>query len=824
MKVKLIISTVLLSLALSTNCEVNKIETAENTLDYVLQNQKLDSVLTSDDLKSSHFELLNAIFHYSIQKQEKSLETKTLISLAKFYFTLTLYDKSLEYYMMALDKKEYLPIKGEVELALGEIYLKLNLPDSAIIYLKAGLNLSQQTANEDIAGDIFANLSLAYFELKDYSNALLYSQSAILIHKTNKKQPNLLEDFILQAHILDKQSDFSSAQESYESALELAKNLSEHSKLFSLKELTNFLIHQKKYKKALVHVNNEMLSDCSENNDYRLLKDLYGYCIELYSKTNQFRLATISSENYKKLEQLERENEIFKFEKNYQLKLEISKVETELKSISLSTDLSETNKRHQLYTTISLILFGFLLAIAGLLLFWLRKSKKEFNKEIKLKSKELTLAKKKVKDFDDELAKSIALKTKEVQNELDERMEIDIELKKALKKAKDANYLKNAFLSNMSHEIRTPLNGIIGFSSLLLTELSLMENQELYEYANGIQESGDRLLNLLNNILDISRVEANDLEIKLTSCSVNEIIEKTSELFKFKSNEKGIKFNVKYNDIPNALADLDNLTKVITDVIDNAVKYTDKGFINVVTDFNSDKDLISISIKDTGIGIDQKYIDHVFEAFRQESLGYSRTYQGAGLGLPLAKKLIDLMKGEIEVNSKKGSGTTIKIYLKAHTDTISPTTEMPEKVIISEIDEENIKKINIFIVEDDRMNRLVLSKMLDKVANSSMAVDGEETLEIIDKAYKKGIIFELMLFDINLPAPWDGIILMNEVKKRWNEYKYIPFIAQTAYAMAGDKERLLDAGFDDYIPKPVNKNEMINSIYRQLEIVKNRKK
>ena len=118
------------------------------------------------------------------------------------------------------------------------------------------------------------------------------------------------------------------------------------------------------------------------------------------------------------------------------------------------------------------------------------------------------------------------------------------------------------------------------------------------------------------------------------------------------------------------------------------------------------------------------------------------------------------------------------------------------------------------------MNRLVLSKMLDKVGENSLAVDGDDTLQIIENAYNKGVMFEVMLFDINLPAPWDGIKLMNEVKKRWKEYKYVPFIAQTAYAMAGDRERLLDAGFDNYIAKPVNKNELINLIFKHIGITK----
>lgn len=350
-----------------------------------------------------------------------------------------------------------------------------------------------------------------------------------------------------------------------------------------------------------------------------------------------------------------------------------------------------------------------------------------------------------------------------------------------------------------------------------------MENEELYEYASGIQQSGERLLHLLNNIIDISRIEANDMDVSLSACSVNEIVKNVSELYSFKANDKGLKFNTKLNELPRALADEAKLTKIISDIIDNALKYTEKGFINVLTEYNEDKKHIAIIIKDTGIGIDNSYIEHIFEAFRQESLGYSRTYQGAGLGLPLAKRLIELMEGEILVDSSKGAGTTVHIHLKADVDRSDE-----EKSHESPLTKENIETgvappegdLNIFIVEDDRMNRLVLTKMLKSYGKTVAAVDGEETIKIISDYSKKGFTFDIMLFDINLPAPWDGIKLMNEIKSRFKEYGRIPFIAQTAYAMTGDKERLLEAGFDNYIAKPVNKKELITMINNQLKISK----
>jgi signal transduction histidine kinase/ActR/RegA family two-component response regulator len=459
--------------------------------------------------------------------------------------------------------------------------------------------------------------------------------------------------------------------------------------------------------------------------------------------------------------------------------------------------------------TISTILYIFVLHLKHV------KKEKDLNIQIQDLNAELKTTQFQLKNSDELIAEKVLAKTNALEQELIERQKKDADLKIALKREEDANYLKNAFLANMSHEIRTPLNGIIGFSSLLEAELSRLEDQELYEYANGIQQSGERLLHLLNNIIDISRIEANDLEISLLPCNIPFIVSQISELYNFKANDKGVRLNIQTLETPNAIADERNLSRVITDLIDNAVKYTERGFINVSSGFEPEHQRVFIRIKDTGIGIDSAYLPNIFEAFRQESLGYSRAYQGAGLGLPLAKRLVNLMKGEITVESIKGIGTTVSIYLPAELviSTRESFVEMKETGIEETI---QTRDIHVFTVEDDRMNRLVLKSMLQGKYNITMAVDGEETMRILEEAFYRGEIFDIMLFDINLPMPWDGINLMYAVKDKWKEYKKIPFVAQTAYAMTGDRERLLEAGFDDYIAKPINQNRLVTIINKNL--------
>ncbi|MGC8865183.1 MAG: ATP-binding protein, partial [Bacteroidales bacterium] len=420
------------------------------------------------------------------------------------------------------------------------------------------------------------------------------------------------------------------------------------------------------------------------------------------------------------------------------------------------------------------------------------------------------------------LEEEVKRRTEQFEVELAERQRMDAELKIALKKAEEAIFLKNAFLSNISHEIRTPLNGIIGFASLLETELSAREDTELYEYANGITQSSERLLRLLNNLIDISRVEAHDLEVHLESCDLGAMVSDTAELFRFKANEKGIRFNVFNNDIPLCLADPANFPRILSEVIDNALKYTERGFINISTGYKAESQEVFVRVKDTGVGIDAEYLPHIFDAFRQESLGFSRAYEGAGLGLPLARRIIELMNGRIEVESTKGNGTIVTLYLKAAIveETSSTVKEVPVHPVVSSPLELQPEKYKILVVEDDRMNRMVLRKMLQNFPNLSFASDGDEALKIVKDAYNKNEFFNVVLMDINLPMPWDGIRLMKKIKEDHPEYHRCAFIAQTAYAMSGDRERFLEEGFDDYISKPIARNILLLTIEKNVNLKK----
>jgi len=394
----------------------------------------------------------------------------------------------------------------------------------------------------------------------------------------------------------------------------------------------------------------------------------------------------------------------------------------------------------------------------------------------------------------------------------------EIVLKKKLKGLEEANYLKNAFLSNMSHEIRNSLNGISGFANILETELALMADDNLYSYAQKIQQSGDKLENLLTNIIDISMIEANIVEKEVKENNINEIISFVENANSFRANEKGIVFKTKTDTAaPSIMADNEKLKKVLNVLVGNALKFTRKGFVTITSSHEEESEKTKIEIKDTGDGIQKDYAQLISNAFSSNNDVQEKSYQGIGIGLKLCKKFIELMDGSIEMKTNEGKGTIFTIYLPTATSKAKTLEEVESKnrrVTLINIPE--LGSLDIFIVEDDRMNRMVLEKMLKKSGSITTAVDGDDALKLIKKAQKRNTFYSVMLFDINLPAPWDGTRLMQEIRRIYPEYKNIPFIAQTAYAMAGDKSRFLEAGFDDYISKPIIKNELLTLIEKQI--------
>lgn len=358
-----------------------------------------------------------------------------------------------------------------------------------------------------------------------------------------------------------------------------------------------------------------------------------------------------------------------------------------------------------------------------------------------------------------------------------------------------ATYKK--FVADVSHGVRTPMNTIMGMTSLLLEEDITPEQKD---YIETIRKSSEAMMVLINDVFDISKTDKDGLVLEHQPFSLRGCIEESLGLVSAQADKKGLNlvFAIKYGTPDTVIGDHARLRQVLVNLLSNAVKFTDAGVINVSVSsiaLGENKCRISFEIKDTGIGIPADKIDHIFQHSDQSEIDIRRAYDCAGLGLPISKRLVDLMGGTIWAESKVGSGSTFFFAIEVEAaQSRSAKLKNSSKPIEASAERYPLR---ILVAEDDHYNQKVLLEMLRKMGYRADAVaDGTEVIQALEAQP-----YDLIFMDIKMPQ-MDGIKATHEIRKRWpNNGPKI--IAITAYAMTGDKERCLGAGMDDYIAKPV---------------------
>lgn len=372
----------------------------------------------------------------------------------------------------------------------------------------------------------------------------------------------------------------------------------------------------------------------------------------------------------------------------------------------------------------------------------------------------------------------------------------------AMKKAEQSDRLKSAFLANMSHEIRTPMNGILGFAELL--KQPNLTGEEQQNYIRIIEKSGVRMLNIINDIVSISKIESGQMSVNLSDSNINEQIEYVYTFFKPEIEGKGMKLLIN-NSLPlNQLivkTDREKMFAIFTNLVKNAIKYSEKGSIEIGCDRKDD--YIEFYVKDSGIGIDKDRQEAIFERFIQADIADNHAYQGAGLGLSISKAYVEMLGGKIWVKSRKGSGSTFFFNIP-YTTEISDTVEKAVESVNGELDI-NTKNLKILVVEDDETSNLLLCLMLTKISREILnAKNGMDAIELC----RNNPDINLILMDIKMPV-MDGYETIQHIRK-FN--KDVIIIAQTAFGLTGDRENALIAGCNAYISKPIVKDELISLI------------
>ena len=382
-----------------------------------------------------------------------------------------------------------------------------------------------------------------------------------------------------------------------------------------------------------------------------------------------------------------------------------------------------------------------------------------------------------------------------------------IQLNSAKDDAEQASKAKSTFLATMSHEIRTPMNAILGFIQILEMEET---DQNKLQKLNIIKTSGESLLTIINDILDYSKIESGKMSLDNKENQLHELINQTKELFSNSASNKNINLQfVIDNNIPQCLIyDEGKLRQVIFNILGNAIKFTSDGG-TVIFKAHFQENRLYISISDTGIGIDNKNLDKIFNAFDQEDSSINRKFGGTGLGLAISKKLISLMDGSINIESKLGEGSLFYFdILVKECKKISNTPQNIELVEDNQITEELNHKIQVLVVEDNSTNQLLLQIILDQHnIGYIMANDGIEAIN----AYKKDK-FDIILMDENMPN-MGGVEATKQIRQlELNSSKKTPIIGVSANVIEEHRKKFIDAGLDEHIGKPYKPEQIINII------------
>lgn len=381
------------------------------------------------------------------------------------------------------------------------------------------------------------------------------------------------------------------------------------------------------------------------------------------------------------------------------------------------------------------------------------------------------------------------------------------ELVESRQKAEEASKLKSEFLANMSHEIRTPMNGMLGMAQALqMTELSV----EQAEMIDVISQSGDALLGVINDILDISKIEAGKLEIEDTDFSLAAMLETIKLLHAPKAHNKNVRFSIQTDASLQSTygGDPNRITQVLNNLISNAIKFTDHGSIDVTVtrgqENSGDRQEIVFVVSDTGIGIEESELEHLFVPFSQEDASTTRRYGGTGLGLAICQKLVRLMGGWIEVKSQKGRGSTFRFGLCLESR-INQGQTSPGSVISSP-PKNTALPLRILAAEDHKQNQMVLKALLDSFgANLTLVETGQEAVD----AWQGGT-HDIILMDVQMPV-MDGVEATRKIREHEKtlDRPRIPIVALTANAMTHQVEEYLAAGMDAHIAKPIQIEQLL---------------
>lgn len=387
-----------------------------------------------------------------------------------------------------------------------------------------------------------------------------------------------------------------------------------------------------------------------------------------------------------------------------------------------------------------------------------------------------------------------------------------LKLEENLEEIKKLSEAKNVFLANVSHEIRTPMNAIYSLVEDWKNRLSKTQDIDHYKLSRDLElmsQSSSLLLSVINDLIDFNRTLANKIELQLKPFNLAKLVVDTTKLFVSEAKQKGLNLRVEIDENLQELfilGDEFRLQQILTNLLSNAVKFTEEGQVTVYLQgsVGEGKLTVELSVEDTGIGIPPEKINSIFDPFTQAESGYTRRAGGLGLGLSIVKHLVQLMNGKISVKTSP-SGSTFTVSFEAK------IIDSP-KIANNNHQDRSLKDYKILIVEDNEVNQLLLERILKSLdAKTYLAENGSEAVELVKSKY-----FDLVLMDIQMPG-MDGLTATKIIK---SQFPHLPVLAVTAHAFLEEIEKCREAGCDDVITKPIKKTELLEKIFRYLDMSK----
>lgn len=724
---------------------------------------------------------------------------------------------AIDYYFSSMYIYEELNFPGAVaytNIDVGNIYFDLGKHDNAKQYYEKVISMPDEKDVIIAKAVALNNIGLIYREAKDYTNALKKFEESLEIRKKADDKNLIAHSYNYIGNIYTNLNKLDEAEKYYNQSLQLYKEINDYSDMGKVMMNIGKLYYEKSEKEKSVAYRNDAVKLFLDKNKLFAAADAMTDLAEFHKSdgnisealNHSFRAYKIATENkYTSIRQqsLKLLSDLYLISNNVQeaynylkifddLKDSIAQREAQRKLVNLEfsnefqrrdREMSSMKSENQLKqltienqsrkNTFLLIITTAIFVLLVVIFFAFRLQRKSLK---------------------------ILQDRNKVIDENNKKIEISMKmLEDAKEEAEKNSRIKSEFLSIMSHELRTPMNAVLGMTQVIMEENPRKDQLENLET---IKISAQNLLDIINDILDYNRLESGKIFLEHKDFSLKNLMTKLFRIFSYSMKQKGLTLNYNYDSSlgESFIGDEIRLGEIITNLIGNAIKFTDSGAITVDIKKIGNKpntSLIRFSVKDTGIGISQQNITNIFDSFTQEKTDTTRKYGGTGLGLSIVKKLLELMNGRIFVESKVGEGS--KFYFEIELENSDKKFEQVIKEPESAPTKVNLSKI--LIVEDNTVNQLVMKKMLK---NTGIEIDIADNGKIgFEKVLQNK--YDLVFMDLLMPE-MDGYEATKEIR---NFNKDIPIVALTADVMKGVEAKTKEAGMNNYLTKPVKKDELL---------------